>query len=244
VVTNRIGRIVILAAIAALLLLISGCLYPSDHTPGNRVSVRNSVLAVQDAVERYRESTGLLPIQNADASVPEFEKFKVDFGKLQRMGYMESIPKLAFENGGGYLFIVIDEERNPTVKLLDLAVHQTIASVQKKVDAYRSSGGDPGGTEAYPGFRYLDFAKLGMSQPEIRSMYSQRPLELMISDAGRVYADYGIDIAEALEKSEAPPNADEDLRYRLVQASDFVPVVSPVYKWVDDSPQAQVETTG
>lgn len=240
-VINRIGRFAVLAAAVAMLLLSSGCLYPADQTPGSNVSVRNTVLAVQGAVDRYRESTELLPIQNADASVPEFEKFKIDFGKLQRMGYIESIPKLAFENGGGYLFLVIDEETNPTVKLLDLAVHQAIASVQKKVDAYRAGGGDPTGTEAYPGFRYLDFDKLGMARPDIRSMYSKRPLELMLSDAGRVYADYGIDIAEALKKSETPPDADEDLRRRLVQVSDFVPVVSPVYKWVNDSPQAQAE---
>lgn len=240
-VTHPIGRIVVLAAAAMLLLVSSGCLYPSDQTPGSNVSARNTVMAVQDAVDRYRESTALLPIQNADQSVPQFEKFKVDFGKLQRMGYIESIPKLAFENGGGYLFLVIDEETNPTVKLLDLSVHQAIAAVQQKVDTYRNGGNDPAGAEAYPGFRYLDFDKLGMARPDIRSMYSQRPLELMMSDAGRVYADYGIDIAEALKKTETTPDADEDLRRRLVQASDFVPVVSPVYKWVDNSPQAQSE---
>jgi hypothetical protein len=228
------------AAGLALLTLLSGCLYPKDNTPGNNVPVHASVQSVQDAVKRYQESSGLLPLQNADASVPVYEKYKIDFGKLKRMGYLESIPRLAFENGGKYVFLIIEEETNPTVKLLDLPVYQGIADVQKKVDEYRRThaGSVPAGEEAYPGFRYLDFKQLGIARPELLSMFSKRPLELLTDDQGAVYADYGIDIAEALRKDERPPAADEDLRGRLVILSDFVPVKSPVYRWIGDSPQA------
>jgi hypothetical protein len=233
---RRIG----LAVCLALPTLLAGCLYPQEQTPGNGAPVHGSVMAIQDAVTRYKESMGVLPIMNADETVPRYEKYKIDFGKMKRTGYIESIPRHAFENGGPYVFLLIDEEDEPRVKLLDAAVHQAIADVQKKVAGYmRSRGGEiPAGPEAYPGFHYLDFGKLGMDPPEIRSMFSRRPLELMADAQGTVYADYGIDIAEAMEKTELPAWEAEDLRGLLVEASDFVPVKSPVYRLVDGRPQA------
>jgi hypothetical protein len=233
-------RVALLAACVMILLLTSGCLYPQDQTPGQDASARESVLTVQDAVNRYKESTGLLPIQNAKASVPVYEKYRIDFGKLKRMGYVSSVPQAAFENGGSYVFLIIDEETKPQVKLLDLTVYQGIAAVQKKVDDYRNahSGNNPAGAEVYPGFRILDFDKLGGSKPDLQSMYSRSPLELMVDDRGRVYADYGVDIAAAVAKTHSPPKADEDLRHRLADASYYAPVKSPVYRWVGDGPKA------
>lgn len=228
-----------MAASIALLALLSGCLYPEDQTPGNNASAKGATDTVQDAVNRYKEATGLLPILNAEATVPVYEKYKVDFAKMKRMGYVESVPKLAFENGGGYVFLIIDEETNPRVKLLDIAVYQGISDVQKKVDAYRSAHGNaiPSGDEAYPGFRYLDFGKLGTSRPSLNSPYSHHPLELMVDDQGRVYADYAVDIAEAMKKAGGTAKADEDLRARLTEASIYVPVKSPAYRSVNGSPQ-------
>ncbi|MDB4866623.1 MAG: hypothetical protein JWR03_956 [Cohnella sp.] len=240
---NR-ARAALLAAWALVLMLTSGCLYPQDQSPGNDVTAREAVLAVQNAVDRYKQSTGLLPIQNADASVPTYEKFRIDFGKMKRMGYLSSIPPIAFENGGDYVFLVIDEETKPAVKLLDVAVFQGIKDVQTKVADYRkaNNGANPGGPEAYSGFHYLNFDKLGTSNPDLKSMYSNRPLEIMVDDAGKVYADYGIDIAAALKKNDSPPKAEEDLRHRLTEASDFAPVQSPVYHWAGEGPRAVSQT--
>lgn len=239
-VKNSAGRSLLLTGCMILLLVMSGCLYPEDQTPGQNATVHGTVMAMQDAVERYQEATGVLPIQNADASVPVYEKYRIDFAKMQRMGYVESIPKLAFENGGSYVFLIIDEETKPQVKLLDLSVHQIVGDVQKKVDEYRRDHGGrlPVEGEAYPGFSYLSFRMLNLSQPKATSMYSHSPLELMADGEGNVYADYGIDIAGALKKEEAPPTATEDLRHRLVNVSDFVPVKAPVYRYVNDGPQA------
>lgn len=240
---NRWARPAAMAACAAVLLLISGCLYPQEQTPGNSVTSRSAVAAVQGAVDRYLDSTGVLPILNADQSVPQYEKFKIDFAKMKRTGYIESVPKAAFENGGTSVFLIIDEETKPVVKLLDVIVHQGIASIQQKVDAYRSSHGNanPAGEAADPGFHYVDFSKLGVTQPKLVSMYSHRPLELMIDEAGRVYADYRVDIAEAMKKAQeqTPEMAiPEDLRRLLIDASDHVPVKSPVYIEAGGIPQA------
>jgi len=242
-VVTRFGRRLAAAAISALLLLsAAGCLYPQQHTPGNDVSVRSAVASVQQAVQRYQEATGLLPIISADASVPEYEKFKIDFAKMKRAGYIDQVPKIAFESGGIYIFLMINEETSPVVKLLDVVVHQAITDVQKNVNAYRDKNGGaiPAGAELYPGFYDLDFNKLGTARPDLRSMYSQRPLELMVDEDGRVYGDYGSDIYAAMNKLPEGAEKPEDLRRLLVEASDYVPVKAPVYVEVDGSPQATI----
>jgi len=223
---------------ASFMLALTGCLYPEDRTPGADASAREAVMTVQDSVDRYRERTELLPIQNADETVPVYEKYKIDFGKLKRMGYIAEVPKIAFESGGSYQFLIIDEETNPTVKMLDLVVFQAAADVQRKVDEYRRANGNrnPSGDEAYEGFSWIDFGKLGMKAPEARSMYSRQPLSWIVDGQGTVYADYAIDVATALEKTGKRPGAGEDLRTALVEASYYVPVRSPAYRLIDGDP--------
>ncbi len=231
-----------LALAALLLAALSGCLYPEDRTPRNDATAREAVLTVQDAVDRYLEQTGVLPIQNAEETVPRYEKYKVDLGKLKRMGYIGHIPSAAFENGGFYQFLIIDEETKPDVKLLDVTVFQAVDGVQKKMDQYRSSRGNriAAGDEMYPGLRSVDFGKLGIRDPEIRSMFSNQTLNWLVDERGTVYADYGFDIAKAIAKTEAEPQADEDLRRILIEASYFVPVRSAEYRWIDGEPRAIV----
>lgn len=231
------------AAMAAFfipLLTLSGCLYPDDRTPGGEASVREAVLTVQDAVDRYFEQTGVLPIENADESVPTYEKFKIDLGKLQRADYLGSVPPIAFEKGGRFQFLVIDEETKPQVKLLDLSVYQQVGEVQKKVVDYFSAhkGVIPAGEQVYPGYVSVDFVKLGTDAPDIRSVYSRQPLDFIMDVAGKVYLDYGIDIATAINKSRTSPAKDADLRRYLIDASYYVPVKSVEYHWVDHAPQA------
>lgn len=237
---RKVARLMAVMMMSSALMFMTGCLYPDDHTPGSTVSARESVLTVQDAVDRYQEQTGLLPIQNAGATVPVYEKYKIDFGKLKRMNFLANIPSMAFENGGDYQFLIVDEESKPAVKLLDLAVFQAVAGIQDQVDEYRSAhaGKNPSAEEVYPGFSSVDFKKLGKSAPVIRSMYSQQTLNLLVNGQGHVVVDYGIDILTAVNKSNVAPKAGEDLRRKLIEASYFVPVKSPVYHWVSDGPQA------
>ncbi|MFC5531738.1 hypothetical protein [Cohnella yongneupensis] len=238
-----LSRAVAAAMLSIALLTLSGCLYPDDQTPGGEASSRESVLAVQDAVDRFFQQTGVLPIVNADQTVPLYEKYKIDLGKLQRADYLGSVPPISFEKGGRFQFLIIDEETKPQVKLLDLVLFQTVGDVQKKVDAYRKAHGDanPAGEAVYPGFASVDFDKLNSDAPEVRSNYSHQPLDLLVDQAGQVFVDYGIDIATAITKSEAPPKADADLRRYLIDASYYVPVKSAVYHWVKDGPQAVTE---
>lgn len=234
------SRTVAIVALSIPLLTLSGCLYPDDQTPGGEASAREAVLTVQDAVDRYFEQTGVLPIENADESVPTYEKYKVDLDKLQRSDYLGSIPPIAFEKGGRFQFLIIDEETKPQVKLLDLSVYQQVGEVQKKVVAYFAShkGEIPAGEQVYPGYVSVDFDKLGSDAPDVRSVYSRQPVNLIMDIAGKVYVDYGIDIVTAIGKSKTAPTPDSDLRRYLLDASYYVPVKSVAYHWVEDAPQA------
>lgn len=229
-----------LPLIALMLLTLAGCLYPKDKLKQN-VAPKEAVRNVQAAVDQYFSETGLLPIQNADADVPKYEKFKIDFGKLQTKGYLSSIPVAAFENGGNYYFLVIDEETEPRIKLMDIVTFQKINDVQSWVRDYRSSNGGsaPLGDELYPGFYAIDYGLMNRKAPEIRSVYSGQTLGAMIDADGNVYADYGIDIMQLLQR-EGAPEADSvtDLRELLADSSDYVPVKSPAYTLVNGEPQA------
>lgn len=237
---RHITRIAALALLIVPLLSLSGCLYPEEQTPGAEASARESVLTVQDAVDRYYEQTGVLPIENADEFTPLYEKYRINLSKLQSAGYLGSIPPNAFEKGGLFQFLIIDEETKPQVKLLDLVVHQQVGEVQKKVVDYFASnkGVIPAGEQVYPGYVSIDFDKLGIRAPDIRSVYSRQPVNLIMDIAGKVYIDYGIDIVTAIGKSETTPEGDSDLRRYLIDASNYVPVKSVEYRWVDNAPQA------
>jgi hypothetical protein len=239
---RKLSRLLTISMLIITFLPIMGCLYPDDQTPNSQASARESVLTVQDAVDRYKEQTGLLPIQNDQETVPLYEKYKVDFGKLKRMGFISQIPSASYENGGSYQFLIIDEETKPLVKLLDISVFQAVIDVQKRVDEYRSkrSNQNPAGDEIYPGFAIIDFNKLGTKAQDIISVYSRQSLNLLVNAQGQVLVDYGIDIVTAIKKSGVQPQKDVDLRRELIEASYFVPVRSPVYHLVDGEPQAIV----
>ncbi|WP_146241125.1 hypothetical protein [Paenibacillus sambharensis] len=243
---NRLGRVLKLTGQAALVLLLlaalSGCLYPKDRMGQNERPSKESVRLIQDAVDQYFASKGLLPIKNSGEDTPIYEKFVIDIAKLERMGYINDIPAAAFENGGSYYFLLQNEEVDPVVKLMSITVYQQINDLQAKVDAYREANGGqlPAGGEAYPSFYHIDFDKLTGSKPVIRSVYSNQTMNLIIHENGTVYADYGADIRKAVELSGTDPDPETDLRELLVSQSDFVPVKSAAYYWVDGDPAARL----
>ncbi|OUN00975.1 MAG: hypothetical protein BAA02_02260 [Paenibacillaceae bacterium ZCTH02-B3] len=227
-------------AMALVLLAAGGCLYPRDRTPDGGMAPREAALAVQEAVNRYFETHGTLPLFNADANVPKYEKFRVDFARLKSAGFLPAPPPAAFEGGGPYLFLIVDEERDPKVRLLDLRVWDRIDGVQRRIREFLGRGNPlPAGEEIYPGLWLIDFARLGMRDPGVPSVFSGHILPLMVDADGRVYADYAVDVAEAVRTSGADPGPETDLRDLLVERSPLVPVKSPVYRWKDGLPAAE-----
>lgn len=230
----------VMIALVMMLLSLSGCLYPEDQKGQNKVAPKEAVRNVQEAIAQYQKETGMLPIKNSSVDTPIYEKFNVDFAKLQRTGYLSDIPSAAFEKGGNYYFIVIDEESDPQIKLMDIVTFQQINDIQTWVTAFVQSNGElPKGEQMYPGYYQIDFKSMKKTAPTIRSVFSGQTLQALVDDNGVVYTDYGIDIMQSIQKSgKTDFDAKLDLRELLVDGSDFVPVKAPVYHWVNNEPQA------
>ena len=227
-------------ALLIMLLSLSGCMYPKDQLKQNQVAPKEAVRNVQAAIDQYKAETGMLPIKNSTAETPTYEKFYVDFAKLGRTGYLTDIPSSAFENGGSYSFLIIDEETKPRVKLLDILAFQRINDIQSWVTAYIQTTSElPKGEQVYPGFYLIDYKSMNKTAPTIRSVFSGQTIQALVDDNGVVYSDYGIDIMQFVQKSgKTDFDAAFDLRTLLVDSTDFVPVKSPAYRFVNNEPQA------
>lgn len=238
-IASGLRRMLLLVIVALLMLPLTGCLYPKENSKQN-VPPKEAVRNVQAAIDQYYAEVGLLPIRNSSQEVPKYEKFKIDFKKLQSGGYLGELPKAAFENGGNYYFIIIDEETAPRVKLMDIVSFQKINDIQNWVKLHISNGGAlPKKDAMYPGFYTIDYKSMNRTAPVIQSVYSGGSLQAIIDDQGIVYTDYGIDIMQLIERSGGVDAVSVvDLRELLVDASDFVPVKAPEYRLIQGEPAA------
>ncbi|WP_410768349.1 hypothetical protein [Fontibacillus sp. BL9] len=237
-------------ALTAVLLgvfagLLAGCLYPGEQRQERGVSYVESVDRIQSAVDRFQGDQGILPIITAGEETPRYEKFRIDLDMLQKQGYLDEIPSTAFEQGGSAYFLLINEEQNPSVKVMDLQTAQKVNDVQRLVDKYRNSHDgklpvkDKG--ETYPGLYTVNLKQAEAEAYDLKSVYSGQTLDYLVDEAGRVFADYAFDIMQALDKSGTSPQNNEDLREVLTEQSYFVPVKSLPYRWIGGAPVAQLE---
>lgn len=244
--TNAVkaGRTLPAAAILVLLAaLLSGCLYPGSQGQNNRVSYMESVRNLQAAVDDYYNNEGVLPIITAGPEVPRYEKFRIHLEQLKNRGYIDEIPSAAFEKGGSAYFLIINEESEPTVKVMDLGTVQKVNDVQMSVNRYIAQLGElPEGEELYPGYKTVDISKIDARSTELMSVYSGQEMTYIMDEQGTVYVDYAFDIMQALQKEGSTPTEDEDLRIYLEKASFYVPVKSVPYRWIDSAPVAQPES--
>ncbi|MCM3747393.1 hypothetical protein M3223_08495 [Paenibacillus pasadenensis] len=230
------------ASLAVLTLALSGCMYPKERLGQNQVPAKDAVASVQMVVDLYQKDTGLLPMKNASENTPKYEKFIVDFAKLQQKNYISELPSASFEKGGSYYFVIQNEEKDPAVKLLPITTFQAVNDIQAESDRYKRNNGGaiPSGEQVYPGFYRINYAKLAVKEPELRSVYSGGALTLMMDERGRVYADYGSDLMRAVQKRGLDAiKPEEDLRVLLAEGTDFVPVKAPVYYLVNKEPVPQ-----
>src|SRR5690606_31848036 len=97
---------------------------------------------VQGAVDQYLQDKSILPIHNSDATVDRFEKFRVNFEILKNERYIEMLPRSAFEGGGNYYFLILNEDTEPVIKAQSIYLSQQIIDLQRKVDEYESKHGN------------------------------------------------------------------------------------------------------
>ncbi|KOR88734.1 hypothetical protein [Paenibacillus solani] len=243
-ITQAAGRSKRMSAALVLVLfpvLLTGCLYPGENMPENKVSYRESVKRIQSAVDDFYQEQGILPIITAGSEIPRYEKYRVDLDQLKNRGYMDQIPNTAFEKGGSGYFLIINEETEPTVKVMDLTTTQKVNDVQRAVNLYKMSHDDalPAGEALYPGYTAVDLSKTDAKSVKLNSVYSGQEMTFIMDENGTVYADYAFDIMQAIQKNGTDPKEGEDLRRYLEQESSYVPVKSVPYTWQDGQPVAQ-----
>jgi hypothetical protein len=225
------------AAAVLLLAALTGCLYPDSMRGENRGTGAEYVSVVQTAVDQYVAANSVLPIKNSTLDTPIYEKYVIDFGKLLDTPYLSVVPPNAFEKGGTNLYVLVDVETKPLVRLLDLRTAQAVNDVQRKVDAHRHAGGGvPLGDPTAAGWHAIDYGMLGMSPVQVKSVFSGRFLTLLINREGNVIVDYGPDLMTLIQSKALQPKPDSDLRSLLVEHSLYVPVKSAAYYWRNNEP--------
>lgn len=213
--------------VAVTMFLLSGCMYPEQNLAQNQIPYKDQLQAAQTAVDDFRKDNGgILPILTKDADTPIYQKYPIDFKKLTPK-YLAEPPGNAFESGGVFQYVIVNEETNPTVKLLDLRMADTIRDINLRIKAV---GYPPYKTQIANNVYSLDFKQLGYDKPPyVVSPFTHQNLSFVVNGKAEVYVDYRPDLYQALKKAGAQVKPGEDIRSLLVQNSMFVPAFSLPY---------------
>jgi hypothetical protein len=232
-------KITLFLMIIMSLMLLSGCVYGKEIRQQNAPASDEYIAVVQGSVDKYIKHNGVPPIQNKAEDTPIYEKYLVDFNKLRNYNLISSVPANAFENGGSAIYVLINVETKPQVKLMDLPSYQQMVELQREVDLYiKKTGQLPKRDSVAEHFYLLAGDKLPQKKTQIQSPYSRQLLNIIIHDSGRIALDYSPDLLKAMNKSGLQQVYDEkiDLRTFLVDQAYFVPAWSYPYHWHNDQP--------
>ncbi len=213
-----------------VLFALTGCLNPGSERAQNHVAYESDLSAVQRAVDAFKKDTGVLPIKNSTEKTPIYEKYPIDFDKLVGK-YMGNPPENAYEQGGIFLYVLVNAETDPTVKVLDLTLANKVDEIQEKINLFRMQHGfSPIKAIVDDGVFSINFRQIGYKKPPtVRSPYSGRPLGFVLDKNSKVYINYLPDIYDAVKKLDKTPPEGTDLRALLVKRSPYVPVDSLPY---------------
>ncbi|MFS0822942.1 hypothetical protein [Bacillus sp. 1P02SD] len=220
-----------LLVIVFSLSLLTGCLYPKEKLAQNQIPYEDQIAAVQRAVDQFKEDTGgLLPIKNRDMETPIYQKYPIDFTRISPK-YIAEPPGNAYETGGVYLYVLVNVETNPTVKLLDVRISEELSELNLRVQMYRSSNEyAPFKEQLHTNVFTLDYSKLGLKEePYVVSPFTGKNLPLLITSTNEIVVDYRMDLYEYLTKYEHTYQTGDDIRDLLVDNSMFVPTNSLPY---------------
>lgn len=220
-------------------LLLTGCLYPDSEKGENQVSNEAQLEAVQTAVDQYREDkNGLVPIRTKPSDTPIFEKYLIDFAALINANAIAEIPGNSFESGGHYQYILLTPDEDPTVKVIDLRITETLRSVNIRLDAFRQKNTYPAfGDKLEEGIYLIDHEKLGLDGPAtVVSPYSKENLPIIMDVHGNLFVDYRIDLIKALDEYDHNYQEGDDIRYLLTDHYPFAPAYALPYTIKDGEP--------
>lgn len=219
-----------LSLVLCTVILLTGCLYPEENSQENQVPYEDQVESVQKAVLEYRKDNGgqLLPIKTKDQDTPYYMKYIIDFKKLVPK-YMAEIPGNAYENGGIFQYALINEETNPTVRLIDLRLSEALRDTKLQIQ----SQGYPAFDEKIgPNVYTLNYENMGFEkEPTVKSPFTGKALHFVLGEDGELYIDYTPDLYDLLIDRSLELKNGEDIRNELVKNSLFVPAYSLPYTW-------------
>lgn len=183
--------------------------------------------AVQKAVDSFKEnSSGLLPIKTRDMETDQYIKYPIDFKKIVP-AYLGKAPANSYEAGGIYQYVLMDVEENPTVKLVDLRIADTLRDINFRKGI---NGFGPIAETIAEGVYKLDYKKMGYkSELSVQSPYSDTQLPLVATGDGKVYVDYSIELSRLLQETKAEVKPGEDIRFLLTDNFAIVPAYSLPY---------------
>ncbi|MFC7060461.1 hypothetical protein [Halobacillus seohaensis] len=228
-----------LFTIPLVLFMLSGCLYPNSNLKQNQPTNQEQLDAVQQAVNQFHEQeSGLLPIKTKDQETSIFIKYLIDFSALRDRGLMGESPGNSFENGGYYQYVIINPEEDPTVKIVDLRMSQSLRSLQAKVDFYENENKYPPLNEKISkGVYNLKYEKMGLDNPPtVDSPYSDQQLPVYINERGELLVDYRKELYELMRQKEHSYTEGDDIRYLLTDHEPFAPAYSPAYTIEGEEP--------
>jgi hypothetical protein len=208
-------------------VFLSGCMYPDDKLAENQTPYKDQIQSVQTAVDSFKKDNGgILPIKTKDADTPIYQKYPIDFKRVTPK-YMAEPPGNAFESGGIFQYVLIDVETNPTVKIFDLRLADTIRDINLRI---KSKGYPPFKKRIASNVYTLDFKRLGYEKPPYAvSPYTNHNLTFVITGNAEVFIDYRSDLYQALQKAHKTLKPGEDIRSILTDDSMFVPAYSLPY---------------
>lgn len=217
----------LVALIALISVLCGGCMYPAEKRQ-QLDKLDQHVAQVQSAVERYQQENKVLPYRYTEEDEKLTTHYQVDFRQL--LGYVGQIPPSAFEQGGDFMYVLVNVDQKPTVKLFDLRVNEAVEKVRPYVTGYRQRTGKwPRGQDVQPGYYEIDYQALNMDPVTIPSPYSVgTEVPLLIDEQGRIWADYRMDVMKKWQSAQKKPEPDADLRAWLAESSHFVAGFSPL----------------
>lgn len=203
-------------------IVLSGCMYPDDLRVENQIPAQDQLDAVQKALDKFKEDTGVLPIKNRDMDTDIFIKYIIDFEKLVPK-YLSAAPSNAYEKGGIFQYVIWEAENNPTVKLVDLRTPDKLRDVNARMQLkkYPSYG------QAITDYIFtINHKNIGYEESlTVPSSYSNNLLPLILNSEGKVYVDYSIDLNLFIQEQNLTLTEGEDIRFYL---ADYYPVL-PAY---------------
>nr|WP_251130124.1 hypothetical protein [Exiguobacterium sp. s141] len=204
-------------------------MFPDSNRVDN-VPYEDQLTSVQTAVDSFKETTGVLPIKTKPAETPLMERYPIEFARLVP-GYLADPPVNSFEGGGLFLYVLVDAETDPTVKLIDLRVTERLQTLQTNINAFRAKEGKfPFDGSVGKNQFTIDYDLIFVSEePTVPSPYTDTELPIYVDGTGQLFVDYRTDLEAALKNTDVEPKVGEDIRYLLYNDSPFAPAYSQGY---------------